>query len=89
LLALLAYAAPTPRRRILRYAIEDRPRRLPVSGDDLLALGLAGPSVGKALSRIRAGVLDGKVRSRDDALALARELGRRRTPSASRGTRAP
>jgi tRNA nucleotidyltransferase (CCA-adding enzyme) len=83
LLALLAYAAPTPRRRILRYAIEDRSRRLPVSGDDLLALGLSGPVVGRALARIRAGVLDGVVRSRDDALALARELGRRRAPSAA------
>jgi hypothetical protein len=78
LLALHAWAPPTGRRRIQRYAAEDRGRRLPVSGDDLVALGLAGPLVGKALARIRAAFLDGAVRSREDAVALARELGRRR-----------
>ncbi len=77
LLALLAYAAPTPRRRILRYAVEDRPKRIPVGGDDLAAVGLTGAGIGRALARIRAAVLDGRVRSREDALALARELGRR------------
>lgn len=87
LLALLAFAAPTPRRRILRYAIEDRPRRLPVNGEDLLALGLVGPSVGKALATIRAGLLDGRVNGREDALALAREFGRRRAPAAGRRER--
>lgn len=84
LLALLAFAAPTPRRRILRYATEDRPRRLPVAGDDLVALGLSGPAIGKALARIRAEMLDGRLRGRDDALALARELGRRRATGAVR-----
>lgn len=79
LLALLAFAAPTPRRRILRYAAEDRGRRLPVTGDDLVALGLAGPAIGKALARIRTELLDGRLRSREDALALARELGRRKS----------
>ncbi len=83
LLALLAFAAPTPRRRILRYATEDRPRRLPVTGDDLVALGLAGPAVGRALARIRAEMLDGRLRGRDDALALAREIGRRKAGSAA------
>ncbi len=86
LIALLAGAAPTPRRRILRYAIEDRPRKLPVSGDDLLALGLAGPAVGKALARIRAELLDGRLKGRDDALALAREIGRRRGEPGRRRT---
>ncbi len=84
LVALLAYAGPTPRRRILRYAIEDRPRRLPVGGDDLLALGLSGPSVGRALARIRAGLLDGAVKGREDALALAREVGRRTAARSAR-----
>jgi len=86
-LALFAWAAPTVRRRILRYAVEDRPRRLPVTGEDLLALGLTGPAVGRALARIRSAFLDGAVRSRDDALALARELGQRRgrAPGTSRG----
>ncbi len=88
LFALVAFAAPTPRRRILRYAVEDRLRRLPVSGDDLLALGLAGPTVGKALARIRVGILDGAVKGREDALALARELGRPRAASSSRRARA-
>jgi tRNA nucleotidyltransferase (CCA-adding enzyme) len=79
MLALSAWAAPTVRRRILRHAVEDRPRRLPVNGEDLLALGLAGPAVGTALARIRSAYLDGAVKTREDALALARELGRRRS----------
>ena len=78
LLALFAWAPPTGRRRIQRYAAEDRARRLPLTGDDLVALGLSGPLVGKALARIRAAFLDGAVRSREDAVALARELGRQR-----------
>ncbi len=85
-LALFAWAAPTVRRRILRHAVEDRPRRLPVTGEDLVALGLTGPAVGRALGRIRSAFLDGAVRTREDALALARELGRRwtRAPRAKR-----
>jgi len=88
LLALHAWAPPTERRRIQRYAAEDRARRLPLTGDDLVALGLSGPLVGKALARIRSAFLDGAVRSRDDAVALARELGRRR-PAPRRPTPAP
>ncbi len=75
--ALYAWAPPTGRRRILRYATLDRARRAPVSGDDLLALGLAGPSLGRVLARVRAAFLDGALRSRDEALALAQELARR------------
>ncbi|HME72960.1 MAG TPA: hypothetical protein VKM54_24270 [Myxococcota bacterium] len=86
MLALFAWAPPTVRRRILRHAVEDRPRRLPVNGEDLLALGLAGPAVGKALARIRSAYLDGAVKTREDALALARELARRRS-AATRGRR--
>jgi tRNA nucleotidyltransferase (CCA-adding enzyme) len=76
--AIFATAAPALRRRIVRYAAEDRSRRAPVTGDDLMALGLEGPAVGRALSRIRAAYLDGAVKDRDEALALARELLRRR-----------
>lgn len=88
MLALFAGAPPTVRRRILRHAVEDRPRRLPVNGEDLLALGLAGPALGRALARIRIAYLDGAVKTREDALALARELGRGRSPAAARGQRA-
>jgi tRNA nucleotidyltransferase (CCA-adding enzyme) len=76
--ALFATAAPALRRRIVRYAAEDRSRRAPVTGDDLLAIGLEGPAVGRALARIRAAYLDGAVSDRAEALALARELLQRR-----------
>jgi len=83
-LALYAYAPPTARRRVARHMGEDRPRRLPLSGDDLVALGLSGPAVGRALARLRIAFLDGAVKDREDALALARELAGRR---GGRGTR--
>jgi tRNA nucleotidyltransferase (CCA-adding enzyme) len=76
--ALFATATPALRRRIVRYAAEDRSRRAPVTGDDLMALGLEGPAVGRALARIRAAYLDGAVDDREGALALARELLRRK-----------
>jgi hypothetical protein len=76
--ALHAAVAPALRRRIARYAAEDRSRRAPVTGDDLMAIGLEGPAVGRALARIRAAYLDGAVNDREEALALARELLRRR-----------
>ncbi len=75
--ALLASASPPLRRRILRWAHEDRGRRLPVGGDDLVASGLSGPVVGRALARIRAAYLDGRVRTRAEALTLAAEVARR------------
>lgn len=78
LLALYAGADAADRRRIARFAAEDRERRAPVTGDDLVGEGLAGAAVGRALARVRAAWLDGRVRSRDEALALAREVGRRR-----------
>jgi tRNA nucleotidyltransferase (CCA-adding enzyme) len=71
-------ASPALRRRIVRYAEEDRGRRAPLGGDDLIGLGLEGPAVGRVLARIRAAYLDGAVRNRDEALALARELAHRR-----------
>jgi tRNA nucleotidyltransferase (CCA-adding enzyme) len=72
--ALSAWAPPAVARRIARWAREDRGRRPPLTGSDLVALGLAGPDVGRALARVRAAWLDGAVKSRDEALALAREL---------------
>lgn len=83
--ALHASAVPKLRRRIERWAAEDRRQRSPVGGADLVALGLKGPAVGRAISRIRAAYLDGGVANREEALALAREIARRRAP-AGRGT---
>jgi tRNA nucleotidyltransferase (CCA-adding enzyme) len=74
--ALHAWASPAIRRRILRWATEDRGRRVPVRGDDLIAVGLNGPAVGRALERIRAAYLEGAVANREEAIALARELAR-------------
>jgi hypothetical protein len=79
LAALHACAAPALRRRIERWAREDRGRRSPLGGTDLVALGFAGPAVGLALARVRAAFLDRRVADREEALALAREL-RRRAP---------
>jgi tRNA nucleotidyltransferase (CCA-adding enzyme) len=76
--ALHAIAEPALRRRIVRWAAEDRARRAPISGADLTDIGLTGPAVGRALSRVRAAYLDGEVANREEAIALARELGRRR-----------
>ncbi|MCH7708428.1 MAG: hypothetical protein IH884_08045, partial [Myxococcales bacterium] len=75
--ALSAQVEGPLRRRIARYACQDRARRLPVNGLDLLELGLSGPSVGKALLRIRTAYLDGALKTREEALALAREIGSR------------
>ncbi len=78
LYALHAWA-PTPvRRRIVRWAAEDRSRRAPVSGNDLTAIGLSGPAVGHALASIRQAFLDGAVANREEALALAHEVARPR-----------
>ena len=77
LLALLAWAPPHLRRRIQRYALQDRLASLPITGDDLVTIGIRGPAVGRALSRIRVAFLDRAVRDRDEALALAREIARR------------
>jgi len=76
LYALHAWAATAVRRRIVRWAAEDRSRRSPVSGSDLTAIGLAGPPVGSALAAIRVAFLNGAVANREEALALAREMSR-------------
>jgi hypothetical protein len=77
LLGLFVYAPPACRRRLLRWALEDRTRRPPVSGADLVAAGLSGPVIGVALARIRLAWLDGAVHTREEAIALAREVGAR------------
>ncbi|HEY8121212.1 MAG TPA: hypothetical protein VII78_07835, partial [Myxococcota bacterium] len=74
LAALRAWAPPALQRRIDRHVAEDRDLALPVSGDDLLAIGLHGPEVGHALSRIRVALLDRAIATREEALGLAREL---------------
>jgi tRNA nucleotidyltransferase (CCA-adding enzyme) len=77
--------APTPlRRRIARYAGEDRSRRVPVNGDDLVELGLSGPALGKALARLRVAYLDGAATRREELLALARELAGAAAPRAAK-----
>jgi tRNA nucleotidyltransferase (CCA-adding enzyme) len=87
LFALWSLASPADRRRIARWAREDRGRRAPVTGSDLVAAGLSGPVVGVALARIRAAFLDGAVRERDEALALAREVAAREARRARRRAR--
>ena len=75
--ALYAWAPPAVRRRIARYSTEDRYSRIPVTGSDLTGIGLTGPSVGRALERIRVAYLDGTLRTREEALSVAREIARR------------
>ncbi len=80
---LYASADAKLRRRVERWAGEDRRQRSPVGGSDLVALGLSGPALGRALARIRAAYLDGGVANREEALALAREISRRKPRSRS------
>jgi tRNA nucleotidyltransferase (CCA-adding enzyme) len=75
--ALYALAPPPIRRRMLRWGAEDRRRRVPVGGRDLVEFGLSGPDVGRALARIRAGFLDGEIANREEALVLAEEFTKR------------
>lgn len=79
--ALYAVAEPKARRRIVRFAGEDRIRRVPISGSDLVDVGLDGPALGRALIRIRTAYLDGALKNREEAIALAREIARRRSPA--------
>jgi tRNA nucleotidyltransferase (CCA-adding enzyme) len=77
LLALYSTCEPLLRRRVVRWAAEDRDTRIPVSPRDLLNANLSGPVVGVALARIRAAYLNGEVANREEGLALAREILRR------------
>ncbi len=79
--ALYAVAEPKARRRIVRFAGEDRIRRVPISGNDLVDVGLDGPALGRALIRIRTAYLDGALKNREEAIALAREIARHRSPA--------
>jgi len=85
--ALFASCEPRLRRRLVRWAAEDRDRRIPVTGRDLTNAGISGPVVGRALSRIRFAYLDGAVANREEGLALAREVVRRSGRSSAK--RAP
>lgn len=87
--ALYALADPPVRRRMLRWGAEDRRRRAPVTGAELVELGLEGADVGRALERIRAGFLDGDLANREEALALAREIARRQGARGGAGRRRP
>jgi tRNA nucleotidyltransferase (CCA-adding enzyme) len=78
LYAFYSLAESKLRGRIARFAVEDRMRRAPISGEDLLEVGLEGPALGRVLKRVRIAYLDGGLKNRDEAIALARELARRR-----------
>ncbi len=78
LLALAASAPAAVRRRVLRHAGEDRALSLSLDGDDLLALGFAGPALGRALAALRRASLDGRIAGRAEALAFVQGLARRR-----------
>ena len=55
----------------------DRGRQIAVTGADLVGEGVApGPAIGAALAQVRAAMLDGRVRGRDEQLALALRLAR-------------
>jgi len=82
--ALHASAPPAVRRRILRWAAEDRSRRLPLSGSDVEEMGLSGPAVGRVLARVRSAFLDGEVANREEALALAHEVARQKNRAKGR-----
>jgi tRNA nucleotidyltransferase (CCA-adding enzyme) len=89
LYALHSIAEPKLRGRIARFAVEDRMRRAPISGADLLEIGLEGPALGRVLNRVRIAYLDGALKNRDEAVALAREIARRRGgPKGKRAARA-
>jgi len=57
-----------------RWLQDLRHTRLAITGDDLLAAGLEGPAVGRALEAAMEAVLDGEASGRDEQLAAA--LGR-------------
>ena len=91
-LALYAKADPPLRRRIVRWVKEDRTLRLPLGGRDLRDLALEGPELGAALAALRGALLDGKIATREEGLAFAREWAQqaqRRRRRASSGGRLP
>ena len=81
--ALYAAATPPMRKQIFRWAAEDRQEKIPLTGADLVALGLEGAALGEVLARLRAGFLDNELVNREEALTLAQELLRRPVRKAS------
>ena len=65
---LVAAAGSEPARN---WLARGRHERLAITGDDLLAAGLSGPAVGRALQAARAALLDGSAPDRDSQLAAA------------------
>ena len=65
---LAAAAGSEPARDWVERA---RHLRLEIGGDDLLAAGLRGPAVGRALLAARAALLDGEAPDREAQLAAA------------------
>ena len=86
--ALHAVANPAVRKKISRWAAEDRSEKIPVTGSDLLKLGLEGAALGQVLARLRAGFLDGELMNREEGLALAHELLRRGSSRALKAQKA-
>jgi hypothetical protein len=58
-----------------RWLEELRHARLAIGGDDLLAAGLSGPGVGRALDAATAAMLDGEAPDREAQLAAAVQAG--------------
>ncbi len=60
---------------MLHWATELAGRRPRVTGHDLQALGVApGPEVGRLLDRLLTERLEGRLRSKDEEVALVRRL---------------
>ena len=73
----VALAWGAPGEPVLRYLSDLRGARLEVTGDDLIAAGVAqSPAIGRALEETLRRKLDGEVSGREDELALALELAR-------------
>jgi tRNA nucleotidyltransferase (CCA-adding enzyme) len=67
-----ALGAPDAARRWLE---ELRDTRLAIDGDDLLAAGLSGPAIGRALDAAMGAALDGEAGDREAQLAVALQAG--------------
>jgi tRNA nucleotidyltransferase (CCA-adding enzyme) len=69
----ISAASPQARERLRHYLQSIRDLKTSLSGDDLLSLGVPrGPLVGRLLEELRAALLDGQVRSREEEEALVR-----------------
>jgi tRNA nucleotidyltransferase (CCA-adding enzyme) len=71
----LALALGAPGEPILRYLTDLKDTRLDITGDDLIAAGVAeSPAIGRALEETLRRKLDGEVAGRDEELRLALSL---------------